>query len=62
MPRYNHDMMHCSQEQCPKKGKCYRYWLAQNAVSNGWTTYTVYFPSKKKVLDNCEHFTDIKDW
>ena len=27
-PRYQHDMMHCSQERCEKKKQCYRYCLA----------------------------------
>lgn len=57
MPRYNHDMLHCSQEQCPKKDKCYRYWLYQQPVDE---LVSVYMP--EKVDENCEFYLDIKDW
>lgn len=57
MPTYNHDMMHCSQERCPKKDKCYRYWLYQQPVDE---LVSVYRP--EKVDENCEFYLDIKDW
>jgi hypothetical protein len=59
---YQHDMMHCSQEQCPKKNKCYRYWLALNAASHGFTTYSAYLPDEHDVLANCRYYLNIKDY
>lgn len=61
-PHYQNDIMHCQREQCPKKEQCYRYWLGQNAVANGFTTFSVYWPSKHIVLANCRYFLDIKDY
>lgn len=62
-PRYTHDMMHCQQEQCPNKAKCYRYWLGQNAIANGFTTFSVYYPNKKTtILANCKYYLNIKDY
>lgn len=56
MPQYNHDMMHCHQEQCAKKDQCYRFWLGQNARG----TATFYHP-EKSVTDGCEYYIN-KDY
>ena len=62
MPRYNHDMMHCSQEQCDKKDQCYRYWLGQNLIENGFRYASFYYPEPNKDLRNCIYYLNKKDW
>ena len=54
-PHYQHDMMHCSQEQCPKKDKCYRYWLGQHASG----LVSMYRPTT--VNPDCKFFIEMKD-
>ena len=55
MPIYQHDMMHCHQEQCKKKDQCYRYWLGKEIKNSGWTTASFYHP-EKPVTDGCKYF------
>ena len=55
MPIYNHDMMHCHQEQCKKKDQCYRYWLEKEIKNSGWTTASFYYP-EKPVTEGCKYF------
>lgn len=62
MPRYNHDMMHCSQERCTKKEQCYRYWLGQHMVESGFQYGSFYNPSPDFDLTDCSAFLDIKRW
>jgi len=60
MPQYQHDMLHCHQEQCKKKDQCYRYWLSQNFEGHGWRTASFYHP-EKPVTDGCTYYID-KDY
>lgn len=57
MPHYNSDYMHCSQNQCKKKDKCWRYWLGQHC--KGIASF--YYPSEPKT-EGCEHFLNVKDY
>ena len=54
---YNHDMMHCSQDSCKKKDKCYRYWLGKNLKYSGWRYASFYYPNEQ-VDDGCEYFIE----
>ena len=56
MTTYNSDMMHCSQEQCPKKDKCYRYWLGQHATG----LVSMFRP--EVTPDECKYFINIKNY
>lgn len=57
MPHYNSDYMHCSQESCKKKNKCWRYWLWQH----GSGIVSLYYP-QQPVTEGCELFLDISDY
>ena len=57
MPQYFHAIMRCSQEQCPKKDQCYRYWLGQNFQGHDWRNTNFYHP-EKPVTDGCSYFID----
>ena len=61
MPYYNHDMLHCSQKQCKKKDKCYRYWLGENLKKSGFRYASFYYP-QEPVTEGCEYFVDIKNY
>ena len=61
MPQYNHDMLHCSQEQCSKKDQCYRYWLGQNFKGHGFQ-YASFFYPEKPVTEGCEFFINVNYW
>ena len=60
MPQYNHDMLHCSQEQCKLKDQCYRYWLSQNFKGQGFQYASFYHP-EKPVTEECEYYIN-KDY
>lgn len=60
MPRYQHDMMHCSQDQCKKKDQCYRYWLGQEITNNGFRYASYYYP-EQPVTEGCEYYIN-KDY
>ena len=63
MPIYQNDMVHCSQERCTKKDKCYRYWLGKEIKNTQHRLASYYYPSPKKILgDKCDMFLDIKDY
>lgn len=59
MTQYSHDYMHCSQEQCKKKGQCYRYWLGQELKNSGFQYASFYHP-EKSVTEGCTYFIDKK--
>ena len=46
-------MLHCNQEDCKKKDKCYRYWLGQHATG----IVSMYYPSKP-VKGGCSYFVN----
>ena len=58
---YFHDMMHCSQNTCKKKDKCYRYWLGKELKNTDYRYASFYYP-EEAVTDGCEHFLNIKEW
>ena len=60
MPIYQHDMMHCSQDQCKLKDQCYRYWLGQEIKNTGFQYASLYHP-EKPVTDGCNYFIN-KDY
>ena len=63
MPIYQNDMVHCSQERCTKKDKCYRYWLGKEIINTQHRLASYYCPPPKKILgDKCDIFLDIKDY
>ena len=55
MPYYNHDMMHCSQEQCKMKDQCYRYWLGQE-IKNQDCQYASFYHPEQPVAEGCEYY------
>lgn len=55
---YNHDMLHCSQHTCNKRGTCYRYWLGQE-VKNRDYLYTSFYQPEEPVTDGCEYYFKI---
>ena len=55
MPIYNHDMMHCHQEQCKKKDQCYRYWLGQEIKNTDFQYASCYHPGQP-VTEGCKYF------
>ena len=59
MPYYQGDMMHCRNEKCKNKKKCYRYWLGQRAKYYSGLV-TMYQLDEK--VDKCEYFLDIKNY
>ncbi len=61
MPKYQHDMLHCSQQQCKKKDQCYRYWLGQGFKRAGFD-YASFFYPQEPVTDGYEYFLNIKDY
>ena len=56
MPYYNHDMLHCNQEDCKKKDKCYRYWLGQECKKYD-NVVCMYYPSKP-IKGGCSYFVN----
>lgn len=61
-PRYQHDMMHCSQERCEKKKQCYRYWLGQNFQRFGYKYCSFYYPNPNESLESCDFYIDINPY
>ena len=59
---YNHDMMHCSQKQCPKRKTCWRYQLGLDMMGHGYTLASFYFPSINEDLSNCEYYIDKRQY
>ena len=55
MIQYNHDMLHCSQEQCEKKYQCYRYWLGQEIKKMDYQ-YASFYQPDKPVTGGCVYF------
>lgn len=55
MPKYNHDLMHCSQGMCSKRKDCYRYWLSKEMKNHGYEQASFYYPDKP-VLGGCEFY------
>ena len=55
MLHYQHDMMHCAQEQCKKKDQCYRFWLGQNEKYSA-EPYASFYHPEKPVNEGCEFF------
>ena len=63
MPSYCHDYMHCSQDRCPLKDKCYRYWLGKEIKNTDFQYASYYYPAPDEELgDKCEYYMDIKGW
>ena len=56
MPHYQHDMMHCSQEEFKLKDTCYRYWLGQDMKNHGYQYASFYMPQNKEDIKNCVYF------
>lgn len=56
MPNYIHDMMHCSQEQCKLKDKCYRFWLGKEGKNHGYMYASFYMPEKIDNTKMCDYF------
>lgn len=61
MPTYNHDMLHCAQHTCTRRGLCYRYWLGENFRNTGFALASYYRP-KEAVKDGCEFYLDIEKY
>ena len=59
---YQHDMLHCSQDNCPKKEQCYRFFLGQDFKNHEYQYASFYMPSKDKNLNECEHFINKKEY
>lgn len=62
MSYYNHDIMHCSQNECPLKDSCYRYHLGIEIGNTAYEYATFYQPENEEEILNCEHYLDIKDF
>ena len=60
MTHYDHNMMHCAQDQCKKKDQCYRYWLGQEIKNTNWPYASYYLPDNP-VTDGCEFYIN-KDY
>lgn len=60
--KYQHDMMHCSQDKCKLKDTCYRYWLGVELKNTDYQYASFYFPQNKEEMDNCEYYLDIKNY
>ena len=56
MPSYQHDMMHCSQDECKLKDTCYRYWLGQELKKQDYQYASFYMPENKEKIENCVYF------
>ena len=56
MPSYQHDMMHCSQEDCKLKDTCYRYWLGQEMKNHDYQYASFYMPQDKEDIENCVYY------
>ena len=59
---YQHDMLHCSQDNCPKREQCYRFFLGQDFKNHGYQYASFYMPSKDKDLNECEYFINKKEY
>ena len=57
-PFYQSDMLHCNNEKCKLKDKCYRYWLASKATG----IVSVYRPQDNLDRDTCEYYLNIKNY
>lgn len=55
MPTYQHDMMHCTQDQCKLKDQCYRYWLGKE-IKNTDFQYASFYRPEIPVTDGCSYF------
>lgn len=58
--KYNHDMMHCSQDECIMKDTCYRYLLGQSFKNSGWQYASFYYP-KEPIIEGCEHYIEVEE-
>ena len=56
---YTHDMMHCSQDKCKLKDKCYRYWLGTQAVKHGYQYASYYYP-EHEVTNGCDYYLTMQ--
>lgn len=61
MPQYQNDMLHCSQEQCKLRDKCYRYWLGKEIKHSGFR-YASFFCPEQPVTDGCKYFCNLKNY
>ena len=61
MPHYNHDMLHCSQERCKLRDKCYRYWLGKEIKNTSFKYASFYYP-EQPVTDGCEYFCKLENY
>ena len=57
MTQYIHDMLHCNQSVCKKKGQCYRYWLGQE-IRNTDNRYASFYNPEEPVKDGCQYYVD----
>ena len=63
MPKYYHDYMHCSQDKCPRKDQCWRYWLGQEFKKHSWQYASFYLPLPiDDDLSDCVYFIDKKEY
>ena len=58
---YIHDMLHCKQQTCKLKDKCYRYFLGQEVKNSGFTTASLFSP-QEPVTEGCSHFVNKNDY
>lgn len=61
MPSYQHDMMHCSQEECKLKDNCYRYWLGQELKNTEYLYTSFFMPQNKEDIKNCRYYESLKE-
>ena len=54
---YTSDVMHCRQEDCKMKTKCYRYWLSQQKKDG---IVTMFLPDNTP--ENCEYYLNLKNY
>lgn len=56
-----HDIAHCSQSKCPKKGTCYRY-LAHLEAQDKKLSYISYFVTDRMPIDgSCDMYWECKN-
>lgn len=54
---YTSDVMHCRQDDCKKKNKCYRYWLGQQRREGIVTMF-----NPKETPEDCKYFSDVNKY
>lgn len=59
---YQHDMMHCSQDQCQRKDQCYRYWLGKEIKNAGYQYASFFYPQKPITDNKCKYFINKKNY